>query len=180
MGYPTIEKFDIRFIERTKANVKQFDKANKFTHLINSMVGLIFIPAEFHKKGKRTYKVDFLNKPIANSPVLKQIFFGNVKLMDEKGKSFTQRKFFFRTKGKEQTIANTTVGDLVRLFRNGIAHSNITPVAHGNYWEGIIVKNYESPAKEKMGDFNFETFLNQKELRLFAMFIADEYLNNVQ
>lgn len=56
MGYPTIDKFDIKFIERTKQNVKEFDKPNKFTHLINSLVGLIFIPNEFHKKGRRTYK----------------------------------------------------------------------------------------------------------------------------
>ena len=66
MGYPTIDKFDIKFIERTKQNVKEFDKLNKFTHLINSLVGLIFIPNEFHKKGRRTYKVDFLNSFIAN------------------------------------------------------------------------------------------------------------------
>ena len=43
MGYPTIDKFDIKFIERTKQNVSEFDKTNKFTHLINSLVGLIFV-----------------------------------------------------------------------------------------------------------------------------------------
>jgi hypothetical protein len=53
MGYPTIDKFDIKFIERTKQNVKDYDKQNKFTHLINSLVGLIFIPNEFNKKRQK-------------------------------------------------------------------------------------------------------------------------------
>jgi hypothetical protein len=78
------------------------------------------------------------------------------------------------------TIYNTELGELVRLFRNGIAHSNIIPVSKGGYWEGIIVKNFENPTKEKKNDFNFETFLNQKELRVFATLIADEYLKNIK
>ena len=179
MGYPTIDKFDIRFIERTKANVKEFDKPNKFTHLINSLVGLIFIPNEFNKKGRRTYKIDFLNKSISDYPKLVSIFSGLATLTNEQGNQFQQRKFFHRNKnGIDKTIIDTTVGDLVRLFRNGIAHSNITPVAEGDYWKGIIVKNFETTRKEKVNDFNFETYLNQKELRIFATLIAYEYLMN--
>lgn len=181
MGYPTIDKFDIKFIERTKQNVKEFDKPNKFTHLINSLVGLIFIPNEFHKKGKRTYKVDFLNNFISNYPELENIFSGEVTIEDENGHKIIQNKFFYRNKkGNQMTIYNTVLGELVRLFRNGIAHSNIIPVSEGNYWQGIIVKNFENNNKEKNNDFNFETFLNQKELRVFATFIADEYLKNIK
>jgi hypothetical protein len=180
MGYPTIEKFDIKFIERTKANVIEFDKPNSFTHLINSLVGLIFIPNEFYKKGRRTYKIDFLNKFIVEYPTLIQIFSNQVMLTNEQGVQFQQRKFFYKNKnGNIRTIENTTVGDLVRLFRNGIAHSNIIPVAEGDYWQGIIVKNFETSAKERVNDFNFETYLNQSELRKFATFIADEYLDNI-
>ena len=179
MGYPTIERFDIKFIERTKDNVKEFDKPNSFTHLINSLVGLIFIPNEFYKKGRRTYKIDFLNRFISEYPTLVTIFSKQETLTNEQGIQFQQRKFFYKNKnGIHKTIDNTTVGDLVRLFRNGIAHSNITPVAEGDYWKGIIVKNFETSAKERTNDFNFETYLNQKELRLFATFIADEYLEN--
>ncbi|WP_161805860.1 HEPN family nuclease [Pedobacter sp. Hv1] len=53
MGYPTIDQFDIKFIERTKQNVASFSGPNKFTHLLNSLIGLIFVPHEFNNKGKR-------------------------------------------------------------------------------------------------------------------------------
>ena len=43
-----------------------------------------------------------------------------------------------------------------------------------------IVKNYKNKADTASGNFNFEAFLNQKEVRLFATLIADEYVKNVQ
>ncbi|HEY5123858.1 MAG TPA: HEPN family nuclease [Ignavibacteria bacterium] len=179
MGYPTIEKFDIIFIERTLANVKEFVNPNTFTHLINSLVGLIFIPNEFNKKRRRIYKIDFLNKFISNYPKLEKIFSGQVILTDELGNQFQQRKFYYKNQNfEEKTTTDTTVGELVRLFRNGIAHSNITPVPDGDYWKGIIVKNFKTIKKEKANDFNFETFLNQEELCVFATLIAEEYLKN--
>jgi len=180
MGYPTIDKFDIKFIERTKANVKSFKSPNKFTHLINSLLGLIFIPNEFNKKGTRKYKIDFLNNFISDYKELTGIFTGQVELMDEDNNLFMQHKFCYKTKNIEQSIETTTVGDLLRLFRNGIAHQNIVPIADGAYWKGIIVRNYKNQKDEKNGDFNFETFLNQKELRLFATFIANQYIQNVK
>ena len=181
MGYPTIDKFDIKFIERTKANVKSFKRPNKFTHLINSLIGLLFVPHEFHKKGYRKYKINFLNNYISDYKTLSKIFSGSVNLTDEQGELFKQSKFFCKDKHNNlRTLETTTVGDLVRLFRNGIAHQNIIPVAEGTYWKGIIVRNFSNKQKERNGDFNFETFLNQKELRVFATFIADEYLKNIQ
>jgi len=179
MGYPTIDKFDIKFIERTKENLKESELPNTFTHLINSLIGLIFIPNEFHRKGKRTYVVDFLNKPISEYEKLSKIFSGEVTLLNEFGEPFQQLKFFRKnTNNNRKTIEETTVGNIVRLFRNGIAHSNITPVAEGENWRGIIVKNFENQEKEDANDFNFEVYLNQRELNIFATFIADEYLNN--
>lgn len=181
MGYPTIDKFDIKFIERTKANIKTFNKPNKFTHLINSLIGLIFIPNEFNKKGKRKYKIDFLNKPIADYKQIVEIFSGKENLTDEQHNVFVQKKFFCKDNNNiQQSIETTTVGNLLRLFRNGIAHQNITPVAEGDYWKGIIVRNYKNRDDEKNGNFNFESYLNQKELRLFATFIADEYIRNIK
>jgi hypothetical protein len=178
MGYPTIDKFDLRFIERTLENVKLAKNPNKFTHLINSLVGLIFLPHEFNKKGKRTYTVDFLNKPLSDYELLAKIFSGEVDLTDEKGKHFKQAKFYRKDRANNNVdIKTTTVGELVRLFRNGIAHQNIIPVGEGGYWKGIIVRNYTN---EKSGDYNFETFLNQKELREFATLIATEYLNHAK
>jgi hypothetical protein len=88
MGYPTIDKFDIRFIERTKDNLSTFQRPNAFTHLINSLVGLIFIPIEFHKKGKKKYKVNFLNNPISHYKTLEEIFTGNQTLVSEQGRTF--------------------------------------------------------------------------------------------
>ena len=181
MGYPTIDKFDIKFIERTKANVRSFKSPNKFTHLINSLLGLIFIPNEFNKKGKRKYKIDFLNKPISEFEQLSKIFTGQSNLTDEQFQPFIQEKFYFKNnRNIEQSTDNTTVGELLRLFRNGIAHQNIIPVAEGDYWKGIIVRNYRNKKDEKNKDYNFETYLNQNELRLFATFIADEYIKNIK
>lgn len=178
MGYPTIDKFDIKFIQRTKENVAGFDGDNKFTHLLNSLVGLIFVPHEFNNKGK-TFKENFLKKFVSDYKTLSDIFTGDVQLTNEQGQQFKQRKFFYKTPTGEQTIQTTTVGDLVRLFRNSIAHQNITPVAEGNYWKGIIVKNYKNKNDRANDKFNFEAFLNQKEVRLFATLISDEYLKNV-
>jgi hypothetical protein len=180
MGYPTIDKFDIKFIERTKENLSEFKPSYNFTHLINSLVGLIIIPNEFNKKGKRTFKFDFLNKPISDYKTLSRIFTGEVTLINEQGNKFQQRKFFTKDKNENpKTIEETTIGELVRLFRNGIAHSNITPVADGLNWKGIIVKNFKSAAKEKVDDYNFEAYLSQNELLQFATFIASEYLKNI-
>lgn len=179
MGYPTIERFDIEFIKRTKSNVEEFDDGNKFTHLINSLLGLIFIPNEFHKKQKRTYTIDFLNQKISEYEILKNIFSGEIILTNEQGITFNQKKFYYKNREQLKTIDETTIGDLVRFFRNGIAHSNIIPVSEGQYWKGIIVRNFTSFEKEKNNDFNFEVFLNQKEVRLFATLIADLYINNI-
>ncbi len=179
MGYPTIDKFDIKFIQRTKENVAEFKGNNKFTHLLNSLVGLIFVPHEFNNKGK-TFKENFLKKSVSEYKTLSDIFSGTTQLTNEQGQQFQQRKFFYKTKAGDQTIQTTTVGDLVRLFRNAIAHQNITPVAEGDYWKGIIVKNYKNQTDRKNDNFNFEAFLNQKEVRLFATLISDEYLKNVQ
>lgn len=87
MGYPTIDKFDIKFIERTKQNVTEFDKPNKFTHLINSLVGLVFIPNEFNKKSNRTYKIDFLNKPISELGISPALLYRWRKEYQERGES---------------------------------------------------------------------------------------------
>lgn len=122
-----------------------------------------------------------MNSFISNYPELEKIFTGEVTIENELGNQIIQNKFFYRdNKGNQKTIYNTELGELVRLFRNGIAHSNIIPVSEGDYWKGIIVKNFENPTKEKKNDFNFETFLNQKELRIFATLIADEYLKNIK
>lgn len=180
MGYPTIDKFDIKFIERTKENVNESVLPNTFTQLINSLVGLIFIPNEFYKKGKRTYLIDFLNKPVSEYQQLTEIFTGEVTLANELNEPFQQKKFFRKGRNDIQfSLEETTVGDLVRQFRNGIAHSNIIPIAEGNSWKGIIVRNYESREKEQRKDFDFEVYLNQHDLKKFAIFIADEYLKNV-
>jgi hypothetical protein len=115
---------------------------------------------------------------LSDYELLTKIFTGEVDLTDENGKNFKQAKFYRKDKANNKVdIKTTTVGELVRLFRNGIAHQNIIPVGEGGYWKGIIVRNYTN---EKSGDYNFETFLNQKELREFATLIATEYLNHAK
>ncbi|MBK8112879.1 MAG: hypothetical protein IPK46_22565 [Saprospiraceae bacterium] len=102
-------------------------------------------------------------------------------MTNEQGQNFQQRKFYYRNyAGQQQTIHTTSVEELLRLFRNSIAHQNITPVAEGEYWQGIIVKNYRNKTDTANGNFNFEAYLNQNEVRLFATLIADEYVKNVR
>ena len=180
MGYPTIDKFDLNFIKRTKENVATFKGDNSFTHLINSLVGLIFVPHEFNNKKKRKFKTDFFNQSISSFPELAEIFNGISKLTNEENTIFDQRKFYHKNNtGLELTINETTVGNLIRLFRNAIAHQNITPVKEGDAWKGIIIKNFKNENLEKKNDFNFEAYLTQKEVRLFSTFISEEYLKNV-
>jgi hypothetical protein len=181
MGYPTIDKFDIRFIERTLTNVKMFRYQNRFTHLINSLLGLIFIPHEFAKKGKRQSSLKFLNSKVSDCKDLVSIFSGSVKISNEAGDLVDQPRYrHWDNKGNPVEIQDVTVGNLIRLFRNGIAHQHIVPVAEHNYWIGIIVRNFQSEPKEKLGHYNFEVFLNQRDLRIFATFIGSKYIESTR
>ncbi len=180
MGYPKIAKFDKEFASRTLANVENFEHTNSFTHLINSLIGLIIIPRQFNLTKARKYKVDFLKINIADCPEICALFDGEEELIDEAGTKYKQPKFFFKDKNGARTINDTNVGELVSLFRHGIAHSNITPVSDdsGVHWKGIIVKNYKNQSDEKNGDYNFQTFLDQDGLRHFATYIAKQYVAN--
>jgi hypothetical protein len=177
MGYPTINKFDVKFIERTNEILTTYDGNNDFTLLINSLLGLIFIPHEFQNKG-HNFKVKFLKKSISEYEKLTDIFSGVVQLTNEVGGVFEQKKFYYKPKDIEQTIHTTTIGCLLKLFRNAIAHQNIIPVAEGENWHGIVVKNYKNSAEKKKNNFNFEAFLTQKDVQVLSTLISDEYLLN--
>lgn len=179
MGYPTTDVFDIKFIERTKENVKSFRGVNNFTNLINNLVGLIFIPHEYNNKGNRK-TLSFLKCKISEIESLKTIFEARAIDVQVDGEIKQFPKFIYRKDGKELDLDKIEVQDLLRLVRNSIAHANMIPFGEGDVWEGIIIKNFQDKKKQKKDKYNFITVLKREELEKFALTISDLYLNEVK
>lgn len=178
MGYPSTDVFDIKFIERTKKNLEDFNGDNNFTNLINSLVGLIFIPHEYNNKGRRK-NLQFLKLKISEIEDLKTIFtFQSIDVkVDGRVEKFP--KFQYRKGGRNLNLENIEVQDLLRLVRNSIAHANLIPFGEDNVWSGIIMKNFQDKKKEKKDKYNFITVLRRKELKTFAIIISNLYLKEV-
>ncbi len=186
MGYPTVENFDIAFVERTRKNLEDCRAGspihNDFTMLLNSLLGLVIVPNEVNIKGKRTFHENPFEKKLSEFPVLKAILEGpDVKIEREDGKPYTQRKFCWLTGTRnELSVRQITLGAFLTRIRNGVAHFGIMPTKHGvNSWEGIIVKNFPSP-KTNPAFSNLEVYLEQEEIEKIACVIADEFLKNAR
>jgi hypothetical protein len=58
MDYPSVNDFDKNFIKRTIENLDGKVK-NTFTHLLNSLLGLIILPRQWNLQGRR--KIEYFN-----------------------------------------------------------------------------------------------------------------------
>ena len=176
MGAISVKNFDISFITRTKEIIEKYEDYSggyEFTLLINSLLGLLILPKEFSEQNKRKFKYEFLKQPLETFPILVDIFRNyTIDVYYEDGKAFKQKKFSFKSgiKQIEIPLQKISVEQLIRRIRNGIAHMNITPTQFDGKWDGIIIRNLKNYKY-----CNFETYLTYKELRDFALFIANKY-----
>jgi hypothetical protein len=178
MGYPSKQNFDLTHIKRTKQNLEEYEGKYDFTMLLNSLLGLIILPNEFNVKGQREYSFDFLEHKVTNFSELSQIFkISEIILCDETGKEVQQNKFYWLSKSNNKlNPSEIKLSELLNRIRNGIAHFGIIPTKDRDIWEGLIIRNYP----ENNNEHNFEVYLTQQELKQFALFIANKYLETVK
>jgi hypothetical protein len=172
---PNKKNFDISFINRSIDILTGYQDRYEFTALINILLALIIIPNEVRIKKKKSFKFDFFERKMGTYSILKEIFkMSDIKLLNEEGKEYTQKKFFYKTKLGEQNINTILLGDFIRRIRNGITHYSFDPVIENNKWIGIIIQNYKAEF------LNFEVYFTENELKEFALFIAKKYVETVE
>lgn len=179
MASPSIQNFDISFIERTLKNLEEYKGEYDFTLLLNSLLGLLILPNEFNIKGVREYNFNFLEEKITKYTDLKDIFFiKDITLINEDNKEYIQKKFYWSNNNKNKlNPEDIKLADLINRIRNGVAHFGIIPTKDGDKWKGIIIRNYP---EKKSGYFNMEIYFEEKELKTFAEFIAKKYLKTIK
>lgn len=171
MGYPTISDFDKIFIKRTKENLDCKVK-NNYTHLMNSLLGLIILPRQWTMQGKRNPEV-FSKKVVDVFPFLK----GSNDISDEINSGSEIKKL----QSPHQAIEDITIETLIDRLRNSIAHQSLRPtLSDRNDWAGVVFRNYKHD-KHIAGwrdNFNMQVYFTMDELKEFVTTISDEYLKS--
>lgn len=173
MGYPTISQFDKQFISRTIANLNA-KVENTFTHLVNSLLGLIILPRQWNIQGKRTPEF-FNNKIIEFTELnfLKEV----TTFTDEKYANHEISKLSFR--GKEYN--EITLKEIIDKLRHSIAHQSIRPTQEDKDWKGIIFRSYpnDSIAAEWKDNYSMQLYLTQSELKTLVLLVAQRYIAEI-
>ncbi len=196
MGYPKINTFDKRLIERTIRNLDDYRGQFEFTHLINSLLTLIVLPHEYYKRKYFDLNSSFLKDRVLEIKEIKDFFIGSVELVDENGDVYNQKRLILKsTKFKIKDANNLLLDELLRRLRHGIAHHNIRPArdefyesqSEKSYWKGVVIRCYPSQKnsddKDALGwneNFTIEVYLNYEDLKTFSKVIANKYLKNIE
>ncbi len=151
-----MKNFDKDFVSRTLEILDRHygNEEYEVTLLLNCLLALVSLPIERNKIKKgiqddciiEQFRVQCINR-------LKQ-------LINDKDYINTEEKFFFNN------------------IRNAIAHLHIE-VEKGNYnntIENVILRNAKNEEKYKRREYNFQINISVKNLREFAKFVAQEYL----
>ena len=164
MGYPTISQFDVVFIQRTRENL-QCNVTNNYTHLMNSLLGLIVLPRQYFEQGKANknfFKIKVLESAELN------FLQGKTTYNDEFGANIDIDKLV----DNHRPLANLTIGTLMARLRNCIAHQSIRPTSENGEWKGIIFRNYSSEKRSAKweGNYDLQVYVTMKELRNYVNF----------
>jgi hypothetical protein len=170
MGYPTISQFDINFIKRTKENL-DCKVTNNYTHLINSLLGLIVLPRQWNEQGKSDK--DLFKLKVADVKEL-SFLFGSTTINDE----YDQNKKINKLEFRHQALDEITIATLMDRLRHSIAHQSIRPTSEGAEWCGMIFRNYsgEQRAAAWGENYDLQMYVTMPELKLFVEFITNSYL----
>lgn len=173
MGYPTINNFDKNIISRTISNLDA-NVEHTFTHLLNSLLGLIILPRQWNIQGRRT--IDYFNKPLSEYPELN--YFDDVtRFTNDDGKEVETTVLEFKQAAEDPT----TLKKVIDKLRHSIAHQAIRPTKDGGQWEGVIFRNYQNDEATASwtNEYDFQMYLTQEKLNHFARFIANKYLEAI-
>ncbi|MFY0482278.1 HEPN family nuclease [Flavobacterium sp. PLA-1-15] len=160
MGEIKNEIFDVEFITRTKKVISAYKGTYNITLLLNCLLGLIVLPSEYYNRRAKT----FFNTEIANIPELNG-------LLNNGTFNPTKRK-------KDQWVQDKhTFKNLIKKVRNAVSHQQIQCVGNNGKWESVTLQDINS---FNQNNIELEVTWTTKELRKFALFVADTYLNEIE
>ena len=160
MGEINNEVFDIEFINRTKTIITAYKGTYNITLLLNCLLGLIVLPSEYYNRRRKT----FFSTDIAEIPEL----FG---LLDNGTFNPTKRK-------KNQWIDDQqTFKNLIKKVRNAVSHQHIKCVGNDGKWESVTFRDVNF---FNQNNIELEVTWTTKELKKFALFVADSYLKEIE
>jgi|SRR5690554_1863949 len=152
MGIPE-GKYDIELIKRTKNLIKDYKGKYNLTLLMNGILSLIVLPQQYNSRIRR---LNFMNQDLNQIPDIDYI-------LNSPNFHFDRRNF------------NNDLKNLLNRIRNGIAHQRIEAISEENKWKGVIIEDYD-----RNDNIGLHLELKTSELRKFAFFIADKYLEEVK
>ena len=160
------EQFDLGFIARTLENLSADNAVpNEVTMLLNSLLGLVIIPAEYREKRKITA----FNKLIVDVPVIKELM---------KDSYFYPTRYDYDNKQYKQKL--TTVSNLLTSIRNSVAHQQIECIEEEGKWRYIKLSDVNKRnAKNNLPHLELSVTWSIVQLREFCKFVCQTYLQEV-
>ncbi|MEZ4658507.1 MAG: HEPN family nuclease [Caldilineaceae bacterium] len=151
-----IQKFNIDFVKRT-VHLLAYQDEHDMTNLLNCTLGLVMLPFGRIRDDRPPW-----NQMIETIPLLQSLhmpLFNPIKGYDKR----TDNPIYYPK----------TVGAFLRRIRNGIAQQEIEPQYHNDKFDGVIIRNRFG---SKLGECDLEVHFSQDQLREFALFIAQSYI----
>jgi hypothetical protein len=149
-----IAKFETEFVKRTKILLETYIGDFGLSNAINCTLGLIILPNEMLGRSRNP----IWNLSVADIPELNYLRIQTFEPIKKKIKNGEERHY------------PLTLRFLLKKIRNGLAHQNIEPVNTDGLFTGIVIRNYY------FGTLDLEIEFDEKELKDFAFFIAEKYL----
>lgn len=175
MAFPTIGSFDVNFIERTINNLDA-NVEFEFSHLLNSLVGMIILPRQMIIQGRRI--VEIFNQTLDTFEFLEGLN-EQVCIIDDVGHENVIDKFI-----SNQHFGETSLQRFISNLRHSIAHQSLRPTRDGDLWNGVIFRCYPNRQDEQVGlwanNYYFQVYFTYNELRNITRSIARMYLDNLE
>lgn len=160
MGEINNEIFDIEFIRRTKKVISGYKGTYNITLLLNCLLGLIVLPSEHYNRRKKTFfSIEIKKIPELNGLLNNGIF------------NPTKRK------NNEWVKDKHTFKNFIKKVRNAVSHQQIECVGNNGKWESVTLRDINS---FNQNNIELEVTWTTKELKKFALFVADSYLNEIE
>lgn len=160
MGEIKNEIFDVEFITRTKKLISAYKGTYNITLLLNCLSGLIVLPSEYYNRRAKT----FFSTEIADIPELNGLLNNGIfNPTKRKNNQWVQDKHTFK--------------NLIKKVRNAVSHQQILCVGNNGKWESVTLKDINF---FNNNNIELEVTWTTKELRKFALFVANSYLNEIE
>lgn len=167
-----ITKYNKEFTERTKKLLDEYydkieqEKGLEFTFLMNCLLGLIVITKEKANGQFATFLRNKLTDKEMEENIPHSVF--GVDFKKSKKDLANTKQISFDVKNIREEI---NLAKFLNSLRNAIAHQNVDTIAENGTWERVVFYNVDNNHIR-----NFEVVFTQEELRKFALFLANKYL----